>query len=144
MTKKKALRIRDVMTSDPLTLEASSTVFDAARAMKAADIGPIPVLDQAGNVCGIITDRDVVVRVIAEGRDPTTTKLGDICSQELTVLSPDDSVDEAVRLMRERALRRFPVVEGGKAVGIVSIGDIAVEREPDSALADISGAPPNE
>jgi len=93
---------------------------------------------------GLVTDRDLVVRALAEGRDSATTKLGDICSKDLVVLSPGDSVDDAVRVMRERAVRRIPVVEEGRAVGIISIGDLAIERDADSALADISVAPPNE
>ena len=86
---------------------------------------------------------DIVVRVVAEGRDPRATRIEDIASRDLTAVSPDDPVDRAVELMRERAVRRLPVVKRGKVVGIVSIGDLAVERDPGSALADISAAPPN-
>ena len=85
----------------------------------------------------------VVVRVVAEGRDMANTRLQDICSQELTTISPDKAVDEAVRLMRDKAIRRLPVVEHGKPVGVVSIGDLALEKDPDSALGEISGAPAN-
>jgi CBS domain-containing protein len=92
----------------------------------------------------LLTDRDIAIRVVAEGLDPKTTKVGDVASLGLTSLTPDDSVDQAVRLMRERAVRRLPIVEGGKPVGIVSLGDLAMERDPDSALADISAAPANE
>jgi CBS domain-containing protein len=93
---------------------------------------------------GILTDRDIVVRVLAEGRDPETTPVGDICSRELTTVRPTDSVGDVVRVMREKAIRRLPVVEeSGEVIGIVSIGDVAVERDRHSALADISAAPPN-
>jgi CBS domain-containing protein len=136
--------LRDVMTADPLTVEATATVAEAALAMKGADVGPIPVIDKGGNLCGMLTDRDIAVRVVAEGLDPKTTKVGDLASLDLVTLSPDQSVEDAVRLMRERAVRRLPVVEGGTPVGIVSMGDLALEREPESALADISAAPPNE
>ena len=110
--------------------------------MRDSNIGDVIVADN-GQICGIVTDRDVVVRATAEGRDPAKTKLADICSQELTTASPSDSVDQAVQLMRRKAIRRLPVVENGRAVGIVSIGDLAQERDPTSALSDISAAPSN-
>ena len=135
--------IRDVMTTNPETLPESTTVREAAETMRANDIGDVVVVDDNGAISGILTDRDIVVRVVAEGRDPRATRIGDIASHELTAASPDDPVDRAVQLMRERAIRRLPVVDKGKPVGIVSIGDLALDRDPDSALADISAAPPN-
>jgi CBS domain-containing protein len=134
--------IRDLMTPHPVALSATSTLVDAAIAMRDFDVGVVIVLDD-GQVCGIATDRDIIVRAIANGNYPATTKLGEICSRELTTVSPSDTVDEAVRLMREKAIRRLPVVENGHPVGIVSIGDLATEQEPQSPLADISAAPPN-
>jgi CBS domain-containing protein len=83
------------------------------------------------------------VRVLAEDRDPGSTRIGDICSADLVTLGPDDDVAEAVRLVRERAVRRIPVVEASQPVGVVSIGDLALERNEKSALADVSAAPPN-
>jgi CBS domain-containing protein len=138
-----AERIRDVMTTNPQTLPESTVVREAAEAMRANDIGDVVVADDNGNLSGILTDRDIVVRVVAEGRDPRATRVGDIASRDLTAVSPDDPVERAVQLMRDRAIRRLPVVEKNKVVGIVSIGDLALERDPDSALADISAAPPN-
>jgi CBS domain-containing protein len=138
-----AERIRDVMTPSPQTLPESTIVREAAEAMRANDIGDVIVVDDTGALTGILTDRDIVVRVVAEGRDPRATRIGDIASRELAAVSPDDPVDRAVQLMRERAIRRLPAVEGNKVVGIVSIGDLALDRDPDSALADISAAPPN-
>jgi len=135
--------IRDVMTTNPETLPESTTVREAAETMRANDIGDVVIVDDNGAISGILTDRDIVVRVVAEGRDPRVTRIGDIASRELTAASPDDPVDRAVQLMRERAIRRLPVVDKGKPVGIVSIGDLALDRDPDSALADISAAPPN-
>ena len=136
--------LRKVMTKDPLTMPATATALDAALGMRNADVGDVIVLDDESRVCGIVTDRDIVVRAVAEGRSPASTHLGDICSRDLTTLSPTDSVDDAVKLMREKAVRRLPVVEENKAVGIVSLGDLAEARDPDSALADISAAPPNQ
>lgn len=139
-----AQSVREVMTKDPVTLSVDTSVVDAARRMKEVDIGDVIVLDESDQICGIVTDRDIVVRAIAEQNDPTTTNIGDICSRDVTTVSPDDSVGDVVRLMREKAIRRVPVVEGGKPVGVVSIGDLAVARDQESALADISAADPNE
>ena len=99
---------------------------------------------QDGKLCGLLTDRDIVVRAVAEGRDPSKTQVGEVASTDVATLAPDQDVGEAIRLMREKHVRRLPVVEGGRPVGIVSLGDLAVERDPDSVLADISAAPPNE
>lgn len=138
-----AQTLKDLMTPNPLTVSRDTPVDQAARSMRDEGIGDVIVTD-GDALCGIVTDRDIVVRAIAEGRDPTTTTVGDICSSDLVTLSPDAGVDEAVTLMRERALRRLPIVENGRPVGVVSIGDLAMERDQDSALADISAAPPNE
>ena len=137
-----AQNIRSVMNTNPVTLSARSSVAEAASAMRDANIGDVIVLED-GRICGILTDRDIVVRAVAEGRDLAATKVADICSQELTTLSPTDSVEDAVRLMRDKAIRRLPVIEGDKPVGIVSIGDLAVSQDPRSALGYISAAPPN-
>ena len=135
--------IQDVMTPAPWALEFSASVMDAAELMRQSDIGDVIVLEE-DHLCGIVTDRDIVVRVLAEGSDPATVTLGEICSRELTTISPTASIGEAVRLIRDKAIRRLPVVEeDGEVVGIVSIGDIAVARDRKSALGDISAAPPN-
>ena len=117
-------------------------ISDAAEVMLREDIGDVIVLEE-DRLYGILTDRDIVVRVVAERRDPCQTRLGDVCSRQLTTIGPDDSVGQALRLMREKAIRRLPVVEASEVVGILTIGDIAVERDSRSALADISAAPPN-
>jgi CBS domain-containing protein len=130
------------MTPNPATVPATATVADAARLMRDDHIGDVIVMDDS-HICGIVTDRDIAVRAVAEGKDPTKFPIGSICSKELVTARPDDTVDDAARLMREKALRRLPVVEGDQPVGIVSIGDLAVERDDKSALADISAAPPN-
>ena len=134
--------VRDVMTQNPTTLSAETTVVDAASTMKREDIGNVIVLD-GDRVAGIVTDRDIAVRVVAENRDPSATQLRQIASADVATVSPSDGVERAVNLMRERAVRRLPVVEDGKPVGIVALGDLAVDRQPDSALADISAADPN-
>ncbi len=131
-----AQKIREVMTRDPRTIDASSPVVDAARVMREADVGPV-IVTEGDKICGIVTDRDVAVRAVAQGRDPKSTPVREICSSDLITLSPDDSVGEAVRLMRERNVRRLAVLEGNKPVGIVAIGDLAVERDPSSVLGNI-------
>lgn len=135
--------VEEIMTTDPRTVESSATLVDAARQMRDADIGNVIVVD-GGSAAGIITDRDIVVRAIAEGRDPQSTSVGDVCTKGLTTLDPAQSVDEAVQLMREQDIRRLPVVRDGQPVGVVSLGDLAREREPESALADISSATPDQ
>src|SRR5918996_2872751 len=137
-----AQHIRELMTSNPVTMPGTVSVHEAARAMRDADIGDVIVIEN-NQVCGIITDRDIAVRVVAEAKDPATTALADICSHSLLTVTPTDSVEHAMRLMRTHAIRRLPVVEEGKAVGIVSLGDLAVERDPNSVLGEISGAPPD-
>jgi CBS domain-containing protein len=117
--------------------------MEAARVMREADVGPVLVVDD-GRVAGILTDRDIVVRAIADGRDPQSTPVREACSADLVTLSPDQDIDDAARLMREHDVRRLPVVQDGRPVGILALGDLAVERDSDSALADISAGSPNE
>jgi len=137
-----AQHIRELMTPNPVSMPGTASVHEAARAMRDADIGDVIVIEHH-QVCGIITDRDIAVRIVAEAKDPATTTLADICSHSLLTVTPTDSVEHAVRLMRTHAIRRLPVVEEGKAVGIVSLGDLAVERDPNSVLGEISAAPPD-
>jgi len=134
--------LRDIMTQRPVTVQATDTVAAAARSMRDGNIGDVVVVDN-DQIQGILTDRDIVVRALAEGRDPGRTTVGEICSRELTTLSPNDAIGDAEKVMRDRAIRRLPVVEGGRPVCIVSLGDLAVERSPESTLGGISAAPPN-
>jgi CBS domain-containing protein len=136
------MTVAELMTLEPISLPQTASVSDAAQKMRDASIGNVVVLN-GQKVCGIVTDRDIVVRAIAAGRDPGSTKLADICSRELTTLSPEDNIGTAVRLMREHAVRRLPVVKSGRPVGIVTLGDLAIEEDGESALADVSAAPPN-
>ncbi len=138
-----AQAIREVMIKDLIALPSDASVEDASRRMKDRDIGDVIVLEDE-DVAGILTDRDIVIRAIAEGRSPADTTIGEIASRVLVTASPDDTVEAVIGIMRTQALRRVLVVEAGKPVGIVSIGDLAIERDSDSALADISAAEPNE
>ncbi len=137
-------RVSDVMTPMPTTVRTSQTVAEAANNMRQMDVGSMIVVDDSGTVVGIVTDRDIAVRVVAEGKDPQSTTVAEILSEAPVTLSSSDSVEQAIRLMRDRAIRRLPVVEeGGRPVGIVSIGDLAIDRDPRSVLADISREAPN-
>ena len=137
-----AQNVQAVMTKDPVTLPDTATAIEGARLMRERNIGDV-IVTCDGNVCGIITDRDIVVRGIAEGKNPAQIKLGELCSHEMVTVSPMDSVDTAIQIMREKAVRRLPVIEGGRPVGIVSLGDLAIERDRNSVLGQISAAPAN-
>ena len=130
------------MTIDPRTVNVDDTVKDAVVVMRDSDIGDVIVIED-GQVTGILTDRDIVVRAVAEGRDAESTPVSDICTTGIQAIEPDASVDDALRMMREEDIRRLPVVKNGRPVGIISLGDLAVEREPESTLADISAAAPD-
>jgi CBS domain-containing protein len=134
--------VLDVMSPKPLALTRDRTAAEAARLMRDSDVGDV-LVTESGRLCGIVTDRDLVVRCIADGRDPETTTLDEICSKVLTTLSPDSELDEAIDMMRAKAVRRLPVVDGRRPVGIVSIGDLAVAFGRESLLGEISAAPPN-
>lgn len=136
------MQVREVMTKNPVTLEASARVAEAAQAMREHNIGDV-VVRKNGKLCGIVTDRDIAIRVVGEGRDPASTNLESVCSHEVTTIAPEQSTADAVRLMRKEAIRRLPVVENSKILGIVSLGDLAVALDRESALGQISAAPPN-
>jgi CBS domain-containing protein len=137
-----AKSVRDVMTANPVSLPADAPIREAARKMRDNDIGVV-VVEKGGTLHGLVTDRDIVVRAVAEGKNAETTDLESICSKDVTALSPEQSEEDAIRMMREKAVRRLPVVENGKVIGIVSIGDLAVDKDPNSVLGQISAAPGN-
>jgi CBS domain-containing protein len=138
-----AQNIREVMTLNPVTIPVDMAVVDAARLMRDRDIGNIIVMNESG-VAGILTDRDIAVRVVASQREPSKTTVGDVCSKDVHCIEHTATVEDAIQMMRDKAVRRIPVVQDGRPVGIVSIGDLALERDRGSALADISAAPPNQ
>jgi CBS domain-containing protein len=136
------MKIRDVMTPAPVTVASTDMVTSAAKAMKECGVGAVPVITD-GMLTGILTDRDITIRVLAEGHDAAAVRVGDVCTIEIVAVGMDDDVDEAIRLVRERAVRRVPVIDDGVPVGIISIGDLALTRDENSALAEVSSAPPN-
>lgn len=134
--------VRDVMTSPVVGVAENASLVEAAQHMRASDIGDVLIVE-GDRVLGIVTDRDIVVRALAENRDPAATTVGEIASRDPVVIEPDQPASDAVELMRQRALRRLPVCENGRLVGVVSLGNLATARDPESALADISAAPPD-
>jgi CBS domain-containing protein len=112
------------MTGNPTTCEPSATLVDAAKVMAREDIGPVPIVEN-GRLVGIVTDRDIIVRAVAEGRDVTSTTVKDVASKDLVTVTPDEDLDQALKLMGQRQVRRIPVVEGDQVVGIVSQADVA-------------------
>lgn len=135
--------VKDVMTRNPKVVRASSTLMDAACIMRDSKIGDVIVVDDANNVSGIVTDRDLVVKAVAAGADPSKTSIESVCTRDVTVLKPTQTIDDAVTVMRQQAVRRLPVVEAGTLVGIVSLGDLAKSIDSGSCLGQISAAPPN-
>ncbi|MGZ4814523.1 MAG: CBS domain-containing protein [Terriglobales bacterium] len=135
------MKVRDAMTERVTTASPETTLEELASMMKSEDTGAIPVVDD-GELIGIVTDRDIVIRCIAEGGDPTERTAEDIVSENLETIDPDSDLDEAIELMSQKQIRRLPVVDNGELVGILSIGDVAVkqgdEEESGRALKDVS------
>ena len=119
-----AKSVSDTMTKDPRSIEASASVVDAARLMREEHIGSLPITD-AEQLLGMITDRDITTRVVAEAADPETTSAGDVCSRDVMSVEADKDHEEAIELMARHQVRRLPVVENGRLVGIVAQADIA-------------------
>ena len=121
------MKIKDVMTKSVETVRPDQTLQEAASRMKSLDVGPMPVCEN-DRLVGMLTDRDIVVRAAAEGRDVRTTKVRDAMTSDVVVCSEDDDVKDAAKKMKDRQIRRLVVVDGQKRVaGIVSLGDIAVD-----------------
>ena len=130
--------IRELMTANPKTLESSSSVVEAARLMRDVDTGIVPIVE-GDKLVGTVTDRDIAIRVVGEGRSPESTTVGEIASRELVTIDPQQDLDEALRLMARHQVRRLPVVEeDGKLVGIVAQRDIALHAS-DEQTGDVVG-----
>ncbi|WP_431926850.1 CBS domain-containing protein [Micromonospora wenchangensis] len=134
--------VGEFMTTRLVTMDGNDTLAAAAQEMRDSAIGDV-VVTNGDDVVGIVTDRDITVRGVAEDRDPDRTRLQEIISRDVITVSQYDDAVAAADLMRTYAVRRLPVVDDGRLVGLVSMGDLAVEREPQSVLADISADDPN-
>ena len=128
------MKLRDVMTPNPRTLDANATVQDAARVMRDADTGVVPIVEN-GKPVGLITDRDIVVRAVADGAEPTRP-VRELATDTLVTAEPDMSTGEAAALMGRHQVRRLLVCEGDRLVGVASIGDIAVKEGKDRRIGD--------
>ena len=129
------MEVRKIMTADPVSVEPDTTLEEIATLMKEQDIGAVPVVEE-GELCGIVTDRDIVVRCIASGQDATECTAEDVMSTDIQSLGPMASVDEVARLMGDLQIRRLPIVEKNRLVGMVSLGDLAVKSKDDDLSGD--------
>jgi len=137
-------QVHEVMTANPALVSLQTSLAQAGQIMRDRDTGDVLVTDAGGALYGIVTDRDIVTRAVADGLDPTVTPVQAVITPSPVSVAPDDDTGRAVSLMREHAIRRLPVVdEKGTVVGIVSLGDLALDRDEHSVLADISAALPN-
>ena len=131
---------REIMTPGAEWLDASTTVADAAKKLASEDYGAMPICDGQGRLQGMITDRDIVVKVIAEGRDPKSTTVGDLADQpEVVTIGADDPAEEVIRTMKGHGVRRLPVIDGKDLVGMVSQADVA-RALPDAKVGELVGA----
>ncbi len=136
-------RVGDLMTSTVVSVPGHASVIATAEVMREHDVGDV-VVTENGVVRGLVTDRDLVVRALGNGMDPVSTAVSEVCSMDVVGVQTGTDAEDAALTMRDFAVRRLPVLDDtGQAVGMVSIGDLATSRDPDSALADISEAPPN-
>jgi len=135
--------LQDIMTPAPMTLPATATLRVAAEVMRDSEIGAVLVVDGADRLVGIATDRDLVVRGVAAGFDPDMVTVAEIASPAPVSVTPQDDPQAVLRLMRDNGIRRVPVTNGEDAIGIVSLGDVAVDQDAHSCLAKISMLPAN-
>ncbi|MFF0740024.1 CBS domain-containing protein [Streptomyces sp. NPDC004111] len=134
--------VREVMTAGVAAVRPDASLVEAAQLMRAQDIGDVLVA-QDNRLIGVITDRDITLRAVADGVDPLAVSVRSVCTPAPVCVGPHDEITTAVRLMREHAVRRLPVVEDGRPLGVVSLGDLAESEDPGSALAQISRAAPD-
>lgn len=136
---------RDIMTRGAEMISTDATIVEAAKKLAQDDIGAMPVCNAEKRLHGMITDRDIVVKVLAAGKDPSTTRVSDIADQpEVVTIGADDSVTEALATMKQHRVRRLPVIDGTEVVGMVSQGDIAInlrDEEVGDLVEAISAAP---
>ena len=135
-------KVSDVMTSDPVAMDAKETVTKAAAAMRDHRIGTVVVMKD-GTPCGVVTDRDIAVKAVATGTDPSKMTLGQICSKSVVAVSPDQSVDDAVQVMKSHDVKRVVVMEDNKLKGIVSLGDLASRSMEGDLERELSRSRPN-
>jgi CBS domain-containing protein len=124
---------REIMTDNAECARVDETLADAARKMRDLDVGALPICGEDDRLKGVVTDRDIVVRCVAEGVDPTSTSVSDLAEGKPVTIGADDPIDEALRTMIEHGVRRLPVIDGDRLVGMVSQADVARETTPEQA-----------
>ncbi|HET6916784.1 MAG TPA: CBS domain-containing protein [Acidimicrobiales bacterium] len=132
-------KAREIMTEGSEYLKEDASVLDAAKRLAKKSIGAVPVCDSSGHLRGVVTDRDLVVEVVAAGKDPSKTKVIDLVHGEAVTIGADDSVEEAIKTMKQHKVRRLPVIDGTKLVGMVSQADIARACPPEK-VGELVGA----
>ncbi|WP_173916584.1 CBS domain-containing protein [Halobacillus sp. Marseille-Q1614] len=137
-------KVRDVMTTDVSVCQTSSTLYEAASLMKQQNVGAIPICDENGQLQGMVTDRDLVIRGYANS-SPDSTTVQQVMSDHVFQVTPDTTLEEASQIMAQHQVRRLPVIENGKLAGIVSLGDLSLDEKSDQAagvaLHEISERP---
>ena len=123
--------VRDAMTASPTAIAGDKTVVEAARAMTTENVGSLPVVVEE-KLVGMITDRDLVINVLAKDLDPHKVPVADVATQDPVSVTPEESLDNALQRMAEQQVRRLPVVEGGRLVGILAQADVSREAQPES------------
>ncbi|MGC9669497.1 CBS domain-containing protein [Planosporangium sp. 12N6] len=134
--------VREVMTANPIAMDVNTTLDAIARQMRDEAIGDV-IVTEGDKVCGIVTDRDIAVRAVAADADPRATTVGQVLTRDPVTVAPDDDIRAAEGLMRTHAVKRLPVLERDRLVGVVALGDIEVEESPDSLEAAIAAEDPN-
>jgi CBS domain-containing protein len=139
---------RDVMTGDAQCIGENDSITDAAKRLKELDVGAMPICGEDNRLKGMLTDRDIVVKALAQGMDPSSTRAGELGEGKPVTIGADDSVQEALKTMAQYKVRRLPVIDGHDLVGIISVADIARELEDDASKGDlieaISEGPPQQ
>jgi CBS domain-containing protein len=129
-------KARDIMTGGAECVGENETLADAARKMRELDVGSLPICGEDNRLKGMVTDRDIVVKCVADGRDPQATKAGDLATGKPVTIGADDSVEEILATMKQHKVRRLPVIDGHELVGVVSQGDVARTLE-ESKVGDL-------
>lgn len=130
---------REIMTGGVECVKEDETVLDAAKKMKQLDVGALPICGNDERLKGMLTDRDIVVKVLAEGKDPSSTKAGDLAQGKPVTIGADDSLEELVRTMAQHQVKRVPVIDGQQLVGVVSEADLAEHATPENVVSVVRG-----
>ena len=139
-------KVRDIMTSGAECAGIDDTLVDAARKMRDLDVGALPICGEDNRLKGVVTDRDIVIRCVADGRDPSTVKVSELAEGKPVTIGADDSAEEALKTMQEHGVRRLPVIDGHDLVGMLSQADIAVnlrDAETGNLVEGITRSPSN-